>query len=179
MGIKMRLLLLVSLLIIIPSPRVIADPGASLRMLKSTPISLLDWGLAKLNQRLDGLNVTGVGKIRIVATFDTKQSRIWINGRSFRSAGDSGEARNWCQQTIVAIRHALGVNPDTGKPATDSSTTLGNYFSDGVETHQLPATLHHDLEEMTLLQAAYEVTNGGKMVTCQANLLGSDIAYQQ
>ncbi len=171
--------LLMTLMLLATPLLCIADPGATMRYLINKPITLLDWGLEKMNKGLDGLHVTDLGKIRVTVTLSEDKSHIIILGHSFREASDAQEARTWCKQTIIGIRSALGVNPDTGLPVMPTGTSVGNYFTHGAPAGKdEPKTLSHDLENMILAEGMYALMNSTKKVQCQAPILGTEITYR-
>jgi len=176
---RLEYFLILSALLLVP-PLAYSEPGATLKHLSNTPVTMLDWGVEKMIKRLDGLQVTGVGKIRVTVTVDREKSRFVVYGHSFREGDTAQEAKQWCQLTVTAIRGALGVSASSGKSVMPTGTIIRTFFShNSTNDSKASQNFYQDLENMTLITASYALTNSKQEVRCEAPLLGTDITYSK
>lgn len=160
-----------------------ADPSSGVRFLMNEPMTMFDWGMYRLQQKMDTIRehprAEEVGLGGVIAMYDWEDNRIVLWGIvhvGFPFADTVEAAREQGRQIVETIRDKLGVKPD-GTPIRQSSF-LDEYFSHGAFVNQdRPKDLGAELDRITEITTSVTVVGRKDRVKCQAPLVGGEIMF--
>ena len=156
-----------------------ADPNSTFRMLRSEPVTALDWGLAALRRDLNPLEVLGPGSMSVSVTADAEKPSITIIASTPITAPNDSVGKEWCSNAINALKRRLAVpvyptTPDASKKSLYESfgSTMPTYFvTERMGGKISDRTFGQDLDSVTQLQATILLQRGEKdILTCEGSL---------
>jgi hypothetical protein len=155
--------------------------------LGSSNVSLLDWGLyrleAHLNESLSRDLINGepvVPPPQVTVRFDEQQNLITIEvGRTLMQTGNE-EINSECRGYVEGVRHLLGLDK-LGRPfdrdGGDVSNLADKFFASRYSTNDLSTESKRQLDESTFVQVLITVPITGQYAVCKAGLRDQQIQY--
>lgn len=164
-----------------------AEPSNTLRFLIDEPMSMWDFGMYKLNKRLDNLTLMPSRKtVNAAAYYSSETNRIRIittliidkNSKDFSyKAANLHEARTVCGDIIKLIRGQFGVDPQKGTVHFGGNSFVCNMFKhDSYQNKNEPKNLCGELDSMVEL-SAHVTTQENKDIHCQGQLVSNKVFY--
>lgn len=155
--------------------RIYYSDESALDYVTTENVSLLDWGISRVEKSLDGANSPLLKKHKTFVYFENKAIVV-----SASTAWDLAKDRDtgivWCRGLINEIRNFFLVDPLSGEPKHGSHSSISVYFQ-----HQFyPAPddveqFSKSFDELVKLEAQVHVENEEKVVKCEGPLIGEDI----
>jgi hypothetical protein len=172
---------LIAIILITTSAICIAEPDTTMRYLIDEPMSMLDFGLYKLNNKLK----IAFPKNQITAMYLWDENRIILNFGILlkdEELKSENEAKTESEQFITKIRWLFGIDPKTGRISKlRPYSGLDTYFEhSGYTVKTEPKDLNKKLFNITKITgvAGYRDSNGKrKSLIVRADLLGSEIYF--
>jgi hypothetical protein len=156
-----------------------AEPTPNIKYLMNEPVSMLDWGIYRLDKYLANIHIDGARSIFYWTDYDGEKNALYLNFTMEINGKSRDEAKKMGESLVSRVRHSLGVNPDTGKPYGGNSR-LYVYFSHNVsEDNKEPKGIESELENITVIQLLIMADEGTKGLKCQAPLLGTQIMFDE
>ncbi len=176
-------------LVLLTTP-ILAEPSPSISYLMNEPVSMLDWGIYRLQSLIEYQGV-------IEAPVETFQKQIclvlydWDTNRlrlsfmiypRFRSLQKT-PAKQVCSSIVMRIRQIFGCAP--GWESTRRITGIGTHFHHRFyEKKDYPETLDRDIEAITYIDVRVNGSRTGQApfdqavsCACEGSLLGPEIRY--
>jgi len=162
----------------------LAELTPTVRYLMTEPVSLLDWGIHRLDKNLEGATVEGE-KLFVFVGYDRDANRINLSAqpreRRTRSLAD---AKTMCKETIGYLRWRLGVVRETGKALGGDHSGLRDFFShEGYRMKDEPGNLAGELDAITELSALFfgvrPDNQRQKLVKCRGRLMSSEVLFEE
>lgn len=178
------------------------EPDSVTGYLINEPISLMDWGLHNLANRIqeqvlnDGKNKNLANSLDqfffVEVYFDIKKNKIIIKVPSLAKMKPKGskeyvaltieEAKQWSKRIIFAIKNNLGVDPKTGQPqwGDDSTFIYSDYFShQGWAKKGEPLNIKKSLDQLIVIQTECLINKGDEKLICFSPLTDEQIFYSE
>ena len=173
---------LVLLVALAHSQIVLAEPTPTIKYLMNETVTMLDWGLYKLNKDmskeplLEGMKPQS----HISVNYNWEHDKIRIVGTPpFHRFQSEKAAQDWCKEFVNNIRTFFGVDPSTGEVRATSPTYIYTYFvHQGFKKKNQPKNLGEDLDRLVEIVATALVSveiEKTMVIRCTAPLLGSEI----
>ena len=155
-----------------------AGPGPEVKYLMDEPVSLLDWGLFRLEQHFKNLPPKYQSML-VTADYVWNENRLMIAGtlRDDRLAQDQRQER--CREAIDFLKTRLLVDPAEGQPIADHSV-VGHFFSHrGFGRESEPDSLRPALDRITRFRVSVVQKKSASTCTCQSDLLSTEILFEE
>jgi hypothetical protein len=166
-----------------------AEPNPNIKYLMNDSVSMLDWGLYRIEKDVEatledpagyGLNTDTI--IDSSPVYDWDKNRI-IVGVHVSKAISLEQAKSWCRKIVRMVRTTLNVSPDTGEPfpsLDQNGGALYSFFSHaGYTKKSEPKGLSKELDNITWINIKVEVAGMKEPLNCEAALLGTDILFPE
>jgi hypothetical protein len=178
------LIVIIFIILFISGSMAKAEPTSNIQYLIEDSVSMLDWGLSKIDRDLEPvLNYPielGFNSDTIIGSsinYDLEKNRIVIDVY-ISKATSQDQAILWCKKIVGLIKTRLNVDNDTGKPFLEATGALYPYFShQGYKDKSEPKGLYKELDNIAVINIRVE-TEASKTVKCEAPLLGTKIIFQ-
>lgn len=157
----------------------IAGPDATVNDLMSEPLSLLDWGIWRTAEYLDGKE----GRPGAWAEYDFDSNTIQIQSYALYEDANEAEVSGYkelCADWIAKVRTASGVNSDTGEPHGKYTFFSGFFRHQGYirgEQSESDERLK-DLDKKFRVRFEIRTDYWTAVVRCEAPLLGKGFAVE-
>jgi hypothetical protein len=144
-------------------------------------VSVLDWGMSRLEERLQAaMDASGL-TTSIGLRYDWEGNRIWLEATLGSGRTNIANARVQCSEWIHIARSWLGVDPRTGAPAlSGQDSLLVTFFShSGFQRTTRPERLGQELDALVMIagNAVAETTDGFMPIRCEGRLLGQETVF--
>lgn len=173
------------------------EPGPTITYLMNEHLTMLDWGMFKLQQRLTELgdNLRSPSSKRdsepiinqpplTIINYDWDSNRLKIQVLLFKEEFKTKQkAENWCTSVIHCIKGDLGIDPKTGKPSRfmiSGTSNLLIYFTHiGFQGKLEPEGLGTELDKITEISVSTRYLEGKekRVLRCESPLLGTKIFF--
>lgn len=147
----------------------LADPAAIVAKLKSTPASLFDLSLARLEAEVNG-DGNGNG---FDAYVNYQDSEIVIYG----SSSHAPVTEKACRGIIDTIKLLGDVNPKTGVPDEPASGYASLFSYPEIDQAKVDEAYMETVDSMLTIQVTLGTSGQGKAITCRSKLLSTDVTY--
>jgi hypothetical protein len=181
--------LLVVLFILFSVNVSMAEPTANIKYLLSDSVSMMDFGLYKIENKLEkeldnpdryGLNRETI--VSVVSIYDWDKNRIIISVH-VRKATSQEQAKRWCKTIVTLVKTNLNVNPDTGEAFSLFKNSGALYFwffnHAGYTKKSEPKELYKELDNITVIDVEFEIEGMKDLFKCETPLLSNKIMYQE
>ena len=140
-------------------------------------ISLMDWGIAQLDKRLDRQKSPQLTRHKKSAYYDFETNTISLSASTAWEMAESlAEAESWCRALIGEMRAMLSVDADSGRPEIGGNSAAHLHFEHaGYRSVLEPDTFKDDLDRMFELQGYVHVEDKGVAVRCVGPLIGQEV----
>lgn len=169
-----------------------AEPSRTVNFLMGDPLTMWDFGMYRLSERLDGLILpSSRHKFFATASYTPDTNRIVIYGSpplDFKSkpigrvqSATTGEAKALCKEMVEVIRAILGVSLETGEPIvpfSKNSSICGHFSHENFKSTNEPKNMCGELDSMTIVQA-YTETKSGYVVRCNGPLVSNRVFFSE
>jgi hypothetical protein len=165
--------------------RVEAEPTSNIKYLMNDSVSMLDWGIYKIDKGLEKyLTLDKATSIFQSVGYDWDTNRIEV--RVFLYGASSQEqAKEWCKIIMSQTRLFFFID-ENGKPVIGDHSNLPKYFyHEGFGNKLEPEGLNKELDNVTVIIVTTFIADGKlvtdatKKVVCQAPLLGTSIMFEE
>jgi hypothetical protein len=156
-----------------------AEPDVVTKYLMDEPVSMMDFGIFRLDQRVREVMASDHNAIG-AARYEWDKNKIILTGFS----SDKGiktiqDAQNKCKEMVNSLRFVLGVNADTGKSIFGTSSMIDQYFSHkGYKTAAEPKGFSENLVKLVDIQGI-ATTQDGEKLECHGPLMGTVIYFSR
>lgn len=154
-----------------------SEPDPIAKYLIDEPVSLLDFGIFRLNE---AMRQTMASEYRAIgsAIYDWSDNKILLRGFSTAGAIKNNEdAKMQCKKMIDSVRYLLGVSADTGESVFGKNSMIHQYFQHrGYKTTSEPEDLADHLVKMVEIQVGVAMTDGTK-IECRGPLMSTIIYF--
>ena len=147
----------------------LADPAAVVAKLKSTPASLFDLSLARLEAEVNG-DGNGHG---FDAYVNFQDNEIVI----FASSTQAPVTEKACRGIVDTIRLLGDVNPKTGNPDEPASSDASLFAYPEIDQAKIDEAYMETIDSMLTIQVTLGSSGQGKAITCRSKLLSTDVTY--
>jgi hypothetical protein len=169
-----------------------AEPTPTISYLMKTPVSMLDFGIFKLEKELDEWADRIFGDARIVNNRPlTKVEYLYSSNRikiklSYTFTGEKAEKdiqKVDVKSEIIRVLKRLkflkfGLSLKTQKPVKDYCSTIDRFFShQGYVLKNEPKNLGKELDQITKIYV--ELWNGKDWVKCKSPLIGNKVYWEK
>jgi len=187
---KVLIALVVSCLVV--SRQVAAAPDNTARFLMADPVSAMDWGLYRLETRLDSsarewsvakdLAIVLNAYPMVSVTYDWDENKVgilWLY--TIKNVGES-RIREACAQLVKHTRTTLLVDTDTGKPLGGAHTGIAHLFEHrGYTPSKKPKSLERDIDRMIYIKVTLMLSprkdSKAAQIECQGPLLSREVMF--
>ena len=160
-------------LLITVSPHAVAEPSEDVQKLMDEKLSMLDWGMYRIEQKLNQIEaLTVFQKVKIYTTYDQSRDKIVI-GLFDRVTIPTyaHQAEYTCEANFAAIDEELNV--ELGKDIFDGKCVVCNFFSrNGWSQTQLTQS-SRSFREKFILEGYFKGYN------CERELYGISISVSE
>jgi len=156
-------------LTMLPGGPALADPAAIVAKLKSTPASLFDLSLARLEAEVNG-DGNGNG---FDAYVNFQDNEVVI----FASSAHAPVTEKACRGIIDTIKLLGDVNPKTGVPDEPASGYASLFAYPEVDQAKVDEAYMETVDSMLAIQVTLGTSGQGKAITCRSKLLSTDVTY--
>jgi hypothetical protein len=155
-----------------------AEPTSSIQYLMNEPVSMLDWGIYRITNRLEKNLQLGVVPFSQHASYDWDKNRIIIDIAVIGGTLNE-EAKGWCRAVVSKIRTLMYINDKGNSMFNEGASSM--YFSHyaGYAKKSEPEGLYKELDNITLIRVYVSTEGMKKPVSCEAPLLGTSIMYEE
>ncbi len=158
-----------------------AEPNPSARFLMNEPVSLLDFGIYKLEKDIKGLQKDLT--IHYTDPFDISVDYKWDENRiviQLTYGYEGNPPRKTLQVGIKnvfrLVKSFLGVNPKGEVYHKRGNSKVADYFSHkGYIVKNRPKVLEKEIDKMIEVRVTYSVQNYSRIFECKNMLVGSSI----
>lgn len=149
-----------------------AGPDATINHLMDDSVSMLDFGILRMNLTLKEKDLGG-------ATYLWDENRIVISHiLTLKYFGDHEAAENACAEWVKNVRRVAWIDTETGKP-TFSTSWFATYFShNGFKRLSAPQDLDENLDKIFQLKCI-AFTEDGQALTVTAPLIGTGYSLEK
>ena len=147
----------------------LADPAAIVAKLKSTPASLFDLSLARLEAEVNG-DGNGNG---FDAYVNFQDNEIVI----YASSSHAPVTEKACRGIIDTIKQLGDVNPKTGNPDEPASGYASLFSYPEIDQAKVDEAYMETVDSMFTIQVTLGTSGQGKAITCRSKLLSTDVTY--
>jgi hypothetical protein len=178
------MILVVSVFLFVNVSMAEAEPTSNMHYLMNDSVSMLDWGLFQVNHDLEGY-IDIKNEIKDAIGFITNVSYDWEENRiiirlMLEGASSKEQAKEWCKILVNKTRRIFDINPDTGKPSMEKTSTLYTCFTHTEFKRKLePEGLSKELDNITVIKVQALIKDFKGVATCQAPLLGTSIMFEE
>ena len=167
------------------SQTVLSEPTPTIKYLMNEPVSMLDWGIYNMAQRLRPLQEhKDVGDVSV--DYVWKKNRILITAHYKYDARSKSEkeSKRRCEELVNSIKRHFRVDPKTGKGVLlDRRSSLGFLFGHaGYRGSNQPKNLYQELEKLVHIEVwnNWEGTAGSSgNVVCTSPLMGTQVYFRK
>ena len=158
-----------------------AEPDGSAKFLMDAPVSLLDFGIYKLEKDLKGLKkdlaVQRAFPFNIAVNYDWEKNNIVIQlTYGYEGNPPPKTIRNGVRNVLKHIRGFLGVDPKGKVYHKRGFSKAADYFShQGYIIKNRPPALEKNIDQMIALSVIYSVQNFSRIFECRQMLTGSQV----
>ena len=162
-----------------------AEPTPTVSYLMGSPVSLLDWGLSRLEASVHTAFLNETSQPVIKVSYDWHSNRIRVFAVTLYQQFESdAELRQWCQTKLLFMKVGLGVGPDGSSSYGDSYSIINHLFShSGYASGDEPSELGSEIAR--LIEFTVVVPKPGEdetFVKCRnqltdAEMLWTDVGY--
>ncbi|MDM8522176.1 hypothetical protein QUF80_02295 [Desulfococcaceae bacterium HSG8] len=155
----------------------IAGPDQTTSYLMNESVSLLDFGLYRLEEYFDTIYQKDLYITRVNYDWDDNKIIIVVRNTDSGSFGSAREAKEWCRSIICEIKGKLGIDCSTGKPLTlKKNSPLQRFFSHkSYKSKNEPEGLKSEIEMMIKVTVSTYWGRNGRFLRCEVPLLGKKI----
>jgi len=159
-----------------------AEPDSTIKYLMDEPLSMLEWGMYRMNKSLDeiyGDKYNIDHDLTNIVRYDWDNNRIIINCivGLYGRFEEKKQAQAACKNIVRKYRSTFGVNADTGKPV-GFGTLYNLYFShQGFKSPSMPKNINKDLNKIVEIRVQAYIKKD--YLECIAPLLGKDIYFKE
>ena len=147
----------------------LADPAAIVAKLKSTPASLFDLSLARLEAEVNG-DGNGNGFDAYVYFQDNE---IVI----YATSSHAPVTERACRGIIDTIKQQGDVNPKTGNPIEPASGYASLFSYPEIDQAKVDEAYMETVDSMFTIEVTLGTSGQGKAITCRSKLLSTDVTY--
>src|SRR5438105_3380888 len=147
----------------------LADPAAIVAKLKSTPASLFDLSLARLEAEVNG-DGNGNG---FDAYVNFQDNEVVI----YASSAHAPVTEKACRGIIDTIKLLGDVNPKTGVPVEPASGYASLFSYPEIDQAKVDEAYMETVDSMFTIQVSLGTSGQGKAITCRSKLLSTDVTY--
>jgi hypothetical protein len=176
-------------LILVAAP-VGADPSPVIRQLMNEPVSMLDWGLLRLETYLQDYvraarqigPIAGSRPVALVQTsYDFDKNEIHIEFAFDSSDVYATSTQDACKQALTAIRHTLVMKRDDG---TYLAYFYHFFLHNGFTTSEVSTKVVPIAELLKLVRIDVSLfgrppKDAHRQFECTGSLLGTSVQYQE
>ncbi len=163
---------------------VFGEPTEKISWLMNEPLTLFEWGIFKLEQKLNKhVKHKEMPNLHFSVWYYWDRNRISIFGSSSHNEQKTEEeAKRLCKEIIYLVKHQFEINLQTGQPYEFfENSTLGVCFAHfGFKAVTRPEGIEKELDNITEIIAQVHTYPDGedwKTIKCQAPLLGTQIMF--
>jgi len=177
----MKKLLVLFMLFTALAPDAGAEPNEAAKFLINEPVSLLDFGIYRLEKDLNGLKrnlaVHHALPFDITVNYDWEKNKIIIQlTYGFEGNPPPKTIRNGVRNVLKQIRGFLGVDSKGKVYHKRGFSKAADYFShEGYLIKNRPAALEQHIDQMTVLSVIYSVQNYSRIFECRQTLTASRV----
>ncbi len=184
---KKLILFIIFLLLAVP---IFAEPTLAIKALMDDSVSMLDWGIFKLENMLNSSFLAEKFNISIKVYYVWNSNRLIIYADSSLSQTDQKkmseqEGKEWCKNVVKGIKFSVGIDPNTvGGRGFKGSSYLSVFFSHvgfsrtDTATEKIAEELDNITEIRVLLLSDRLVEDVGILI-CVAPLRGTRIMFEE
>lgn len=167
-----------------------AEPSGAVRYLMNKNLSMLDWGLYRIEQLLDktSFGAPGVGSKEMHAStrYNWDENRIAVNLSTYFFDTAAPDRIGACKNMIVFSRSLLGIDSNTGKKSEVLANVSAFFVSSAFQEKDQPTDLESTLLAIIDLEATVIEFGGAskdgsrtakRTTKCQGKLLSEDIYF--
>lgn len=156
-----------------------AGPDQTTRYLMNQRVSLLTWGMYRidqsLNKRFESHSVSSH------TTYNYGPNTITISLSNVFNKSELKPTKQNCKYIIDETRRAAGIKPDTGQPMNGSQSFFNNYFGQtGYTANSRPENLGARVDEKIRINVSLGSTEGNLTIfRCKGNLLSRQVLFPE
>jgi hypothetical protein len=158
-----------------------AEPNETSTFLINDPISLLDFGMYKLENDIksyrDDLPIKHQPPYSVFVDYDWDENKIFIV-LSYGTPGNPliKEIKNEIKKVLIILKRNFGVGPK-GEPFQKGGfSSISDYFSHrGYTKKNIPQTFKKDIDQLMVFKVVYYVQNYSRYFECRNMLVGNSI----
>lgn len=155
-------------------------PGSNIGYLLNEPFSMLDWGIYRINQKLDEHELSAIdAKKKIIYDMDKNRFEILVSARRFKffKAVNDSTARSFCEDAIGEIKQILSIDHQTGKRMMPAFSMELFFWHPGSRNRGWPTNMGKSLEEITSVHVYMPMRPQGKRLSCSSDLLSTQVLF--
>lgn len=160
------------------SSQVAAGPDDTTKHFTDQSVSMLDWGIFQITQRLNGENGMPVG----YAEYSYDDDRIYLKSYETNDADfDATVLQFTCKEWIDSVRHSAMINLETGEPSVYDYTFFAHLFRHNGYVVGEPKA---EVERLKLLDKKFHISfsirksDYTERLRCTAPLVGTGFATE-
>jgi len=173
----MRQILITFILLTICVRGAVAEPDAAARFLMNDSVSLLDFGIYRLENDIranrDRLTINHKPPDTVFVDYNWDENRIVI-GLSYGVSGNppQKEIRPEIKTVFETMRANFGIDPKGSTHRQAAASRLPEYFSHrAYVSKNRPPALENEIDRMTQLKVIYHVQNYSRYFECVSMLV--------
>jgi hypothetical protein len=158
-----------------------AEATQTVLKVMNEPLSMFDWGMYRLEERLQNVLEVRFGKNRppLVVSYDNSLNRLQIFVGGIEKFQNEQEAKRFCKAVVKYIKMDLFINVDTGDLVDErAGSAAGRYFMHLYGETQAEKAAAKEIDKLTEI-GVNVVTKDMRIFFCRAPLLGTDIFFSE
>jgi len=140
--------------------------------LKSTPVTLMDFGLYRTNDIFHSYLASNDKKY-IVNSFWSKKRKKFMLQAIHTSNVNKKTAQSLCKSIISTIKELMGVNPETNKPFVGNTSYFGAAFeSYGSKYNESSEIFRTKMDKLVTIHVLLPLAENSETYECSSKLVG-------
>jgi hypothetical protein len=162
------------------SPYGYAEPSSVVEYLMDDPVTMLDWGLYRVEERTSSMQFKNLVNSNSFAYYSWNKNRITVGFGVYPSNGSlpANLAEETCEAVTMEVRNRFGTNT---KKSFREVVGIAKFFDHaGFEHNDKPAKFMQEIENITNINVAVfaskmDSLDGSPAVRCESPLMGQEI----
>ena len=153
------------------------EPDSTIKYLINEPVTMLDWGLHRLNNILEKRELSAFDAA-MAMNYDWETNRFKVIVAAAFKATTEPTAKSLCKNAIGEIKQSFFVDHETGKPMVAGFSNMGSFFShSGFKTGETPVDVGRKLERITFVEVHVPLSQKGQKLVCRSDLLSTEVFF--
>lgn len=170
--------LILSGILICSAGTVQAGPDATSTYLMNESVSVLDFGIFKMEETLSKYFATNSPSVTVSASYLWDNNQIQITLLELAKRKTRNDAIEFCKTIVGSARASLGINTSTGKPIVEGLDPSRFFVHEGYDNKRAPKSLVNDISRMIRIKGVVGLQDPVS-ASCEASLLGKEILMSQ